>query len=168
MLTGAKATISCSSAGRLGKPAERAPQVVPDPGPRVGERRDVDDDAHGSLHWQPVSVYVDLFRYRDLFLNLFRRELRVKYRGSVLGLALDADQPDHADARLLARLLRDAPGGLVDHYPLFLLSGLVTWVFFQGTIQMLVHEPARPGEPREAGALAPAIAPVRGRRDERS
>jgi ABC-type polysaccharide/polyol phosphate export permease len=34
-----------------------------------------------------VNVYVDLFRYNDLFLNLFRRELRVKYRGSMLGLA---------------------------------------------------------------------------------
>ena len=43
-----------------------------------------------SLHWQPVTLYADLFRYRDLFLNLFRRELRVKYRGSVLGLGVDA------------------------------------------------------------------------------
>ena len=34
-----------------------------------------------------MTLYADLFRYGDLFLNLFRRELRVKYRGSVLGLA---------------------------------------------------------------------------------
>ncbi len=33
--------------GRLGQPAERAPQVVADPGTRVRERRCVDDDAHG-------------------------------------------------------------------------------------------------------------------------
>ena len=33
-----------------------------------------------------MALYSDLFRYGDLFLNLFRRELSVKYRGSVLGL----------------------------------------------------------------------------------
>ena len=33
--------------GRLGQPAERAAQVVTDPGTRVRERRCVDDDAHG-------------------------------------------------------------------------------------------------------------------------
>jgi len=33
-----------------------------------------------------VTLYADLLRHGDLFLNLFRRELRVKYRGSVLGL----------------------------------------------------------------------------------
>ena len=33
--------------GRLGQPAEGAPQVVADPGTRVRERRCVDDDAHG-------------------------------------------------------------------------------------------------------------------------
>ena len=31
----------------LGQPAQRAAQVVADPGARVGERRCVDDDAHG-------------------------------------------------------------------------------------------------------------------------
>ena len=34
-------------ARRLGQPAQRAAQVVADPGARVGERRCVDDDAHG-------------------------------------------------------------------------------------------------------------------------
>ena len=34
-----------------------------------------------------MAVYTDIFRYRELFLNLFRREVRVKYRGSALGIA---------------------------------------------------------------------------------
>src|SRR4030095_11757681 len=33
-----------------------------------------------------VSLYADVVRYPDLFLNIFRRELHGKYRGSVLGL----------------------------------------------------------------------------------
>ena len=30
-----------------------------------------------------MSVYADLLRYRELFGNLFRRDLRAKYKGSV-------------------------------------------------------------------------------------
>ena len=34
-----------------------------------------------------MSVYADVIRYRELFGSLFRRDLRAKYKGSVLGLA---------------------------------------------------------------------------------
>jgi lipopolysaccharide transport system permease protein len=34
-----------------------------------------------------VGVYADLLRHRELFGSLFRRDLRAKYKGSVLGLA---------------------------------------------------------------------------------
>src|SRR5205823_3587177 len=34
-----------------------------------------------------VTVYTDLFHYRELFGSLFRRDLRAKYKGSFLGLA---------------------------------------------------------------------------------
>ena len=33
-----------------------------------------------------MSLYADVIRYPDLFLNIFRRELHGKYRGSILGL----------------------------------------------------------------------------------
>ena len=90
-----------------------------------------------ALHWQPVRVYVDLFRYRDLFLNLFRRELRVKYRGSALGLGLDADQPDRADARVLARLLGHRCGRSRSSTTRSSCSpACVVWVFFQSALQM--------------------------------
>jgi lipopolysaccharide transport system permease protein len=88
------------------------------------------------LHWQPVSVYADLFRYNDLFLNLFRRELRVKYRGSMLGLAWTLINPLVLMAvyTVIFSVLWKAVS--VKHYPLFVLTGLVTWMFFQGTLQM--------------------------------
>ena len=34
-----------------------------------------------------MDVYADLIRYRELFSSLVRRDLRAKYKGSVLGLA---------------------------------------------------------------------------------
>ena len=33
-----------------------------------------------------MAVYGDLYRYRELFASLFQRDLRAKYKGSVLGL----------------------------------------------------------------------------------
>jgi lipopolysaccharide transport system permease protein len=82
-----------------------------------------------------VTLYADLFRYGDLFLNLFRRELRVKYRGSVLGLGWTLVLPFALMAvyTVVFSVLLEAVS--IDHYPLFLLSGLVTWVFFQGALQ---------------------------------
>jgi len=83
-----------------------------------------------------VGVYADLFRYNDLFLNLFRRELRVKYRGSMLGLAWTLINPLVLMGvyTIIFSVLWKAVS--VKHYPLFVLSGLVVWMFFQGTLQM--------------------------------
>jgi lipopolysaccharide transport system permease protein len=83
-----------------------------------------------------VRLYADLFRFRDLFLNLFRRELRVKYRGSVLGLGWTLINPIvlMVGYWLLFSILLRAVS--IENYPLFVLSGLVTWIFFQSTIQM--------------------------------
>jgi lipopolysaccharide transport system permease protein len=83
-----------------------------------------------------VLLYGDLFRYSDLFLNLFRRELRVKYRGSILGLAWTLINPVilMIGYWLLFSILLRAVS--IEHYPLFVLSGLVPWIFFQSALQM--------------------------------
>ena len=83
-----------------------------------------------------MRLYADLFRYRDLFLNLFRRELRVKYRGSVLGLGWTLINPIvlMVGYWLLFSILLKAVS--IENYPLFVLSGLVTWMFFQSAVQM--------------------------------
>lgn len=82
-----------------------------------------------------MTLYADLLRYGDLFLNLFRRELRVKYRGSVLGLGWTLVLPLALMTvyTVVFSVLLNAVS--IEHYPLFLLSGLVTWVFFQGALQ---------------------------------
>jgi lipopolysaccharide transport system permease protein len=83
-----------------------------------------------------LSLYADVLRYPDLFLNLFRRELHGKYRGSVLGLFWTLVNPLALMAvyTLVFSVLLKAFE--IDHYPLFVLSGLVTWVFFQSAVQM--------------------------------
>jgi lipopolysaccharide transport system permease protein len=83
-----------------------------------------------------VSLYADVVRYPDLFMNIFRRELYGKYRGSVLGLLWTLINPLALMAvytLVFSVLLKSFQ---IEHYPLFVLSGLVTWVFFQSAVQM--------------------------------
>jgi lipopolysaccharide transport system permease protein len=83
-----------------------------------------------------VSLYADVVRYPDLFMNIFRRELYGKYRGSVLGLFWTLINPLALMAvyTLLFSVLLKA--FQIEHYPLFVLSGLLAWVFFQSAVQM--------------------------------
>jgi lipopolysaccharide transport system permease protein len=83
-----------------------------------------------------MSLYADVLRYPDLFLNIFRRELHGKYRGSILGLFWTLVNPLALMAvyTLVFSVLLKAFE--IEHYPLFVLSGLVTWVFFQSAVQM--------------------------------
>jgi homopolymeric O-antigen transport system permease protein len=83
-----------------------------------------------------LTVYADLFRYRELFGNLFRRDLRAKYKGSVLGVAWTLAYPLILMGIYLlvfSKLYR--LGASVPHYALFLLSGLAVWTFFATSLQ---------------------------------
>jgi ABC-type polysaccharide/polyol phosphate export permease len=69
-------------------------------------------------------------RYRFLFEQMVRRELRQKYKGSTLGVLWYLVNPlilMGAYALVFKVLLKVAS---VPDYPVFLISGLVVWVFF--------------------------------------
>jgi lipopolysaccharide transport system permease protein len=86
-----------------------------------------------------VALYGDLIRYRELFANLFRRDLQAKYKGSLLGVAWSLVNPLVLLGIYLlvfSVLWRAIP---VDHPALFLLSGLAVWIFFSTS----VHTAAR-------------------------
>jgi ABC-type polysaccharide/polyol phosphate export permease len=73
---------------------------------------------------------VAVLRYRFLFEQMVRRELRQKYKGSALGVLWYLINPlvlMGAYALVFSVLLRVAD---VPDYPLFLLVGLIVWVFF--------------------------------------
>ena len=96
--------------------------------PRPGDRRPT---------IAAVQVYADLLRYRELFGSLVRRDLRAKYKGSVLGLAWTLALPL---ALMLVYLvvfsvLWKAEATDLDHYWLFLLCGLPPWVFLAASLQ---------------------------------
>jgi lipopolysaccharide transport system permease protein len=69
---------------------------------------------------------------RELFVNLARREVRGRYKGSLLGLVWTLIVPlvFMATYTLVFSVLWQVTS--VDHYALFLLVGLAFWAFFGG------------------------------------
>src|SRR5215210_2656131 len=84
-----------------------------------------------------MTTYLDLFRYRELFGSLFRRDLRAKYKGSVLGLAWSLAHPVVLMLvyLLVFSVLLKIKTADYEHYWLFLLCGLPVWVFFSTSLQ---------------------------------
>lgn len=82
----------------------------------------------------PSAFIVDvirLFNYKELLRNLVAKDLKVKYRGSVLGFVWSLLNP------LLMIVVYTIVFGLFmrvkvsqEHYPLFLVVGILHWVFF--------------------------------------
>jgi len=84
-----------------------------------------------------TTVYGDLVRYRELFGNLFRRDVQAKYRGSLLGVAWTLANPVLLMAvyLLVFSALWNTKFGSGGHYALFLLVGLSAWIFFSTSVQ---------------------------------
>ena len=69
-------------------------------------------------------------RHRFLFEQMVRRELRQKYKGSALGIAWYLINPLvlMGAYALVFKVLLDVAN--IPDYPIFLLAGLIVWVFF--------------------------------------
>jgi lipopolysaccharide transport system permease protein len=82
-----------------------------------------------------MTVYADLLRYRELFASLFRRDFEAKYKGTVLGVLWSLANPLILVGIYL--VVFSLLWQVIDQaYPaLFLLSGLVLWVFFSGSLE---------------------------------
>jgi lipopolysaccharide transport system permease protein len=83
------------------------------------------------------AIYADVFRYRELFANLFRRDFQAKYRGSALGIGWTLVNPVLLMGIYLLVFSTVWRAGFTNlgHYPLFLLVGLAAWIFFSTSVQ---------------------------------
>jgi ABC-type polysaccharide/polyol phosphate export permease len=91
--------------------------------------------AHVRGAWEnPLSVR-ELLRYRYLFEQMVRRELRQKYQGSALGVLWYLVNPVvlMGAYTVMFGLVLKSPFNL-DHYPLFILVGIVVWTFFSQSL----------------------------------
>ena len=84
-----------------------------------------------------MTIYADLYRYRELFGSLFRRDLRAKYKGSMLGVLWSLAHPVLLMLVYLVvfSVLLKVQAVDYDHYWLFLLAGLPVWIFFATSLQ---------------------------------
>lgn len=79
--------------------------------------------------------WTSIFRYRELLLNFAKKELKVKYKNSVLGFFWSLLNP------VLMMLIFSFVLGFIfkdpkiDNFPIFVLAGLLPWNFFNSSIQ---------------------------------
>ena len=105
-------------------------------------------------------------RYGELLRTLIRRELRQRFKGSALGLFWSLIYPLAMMGvyTLVFSVLWKVTGN-IPHYPLFVLSGLAVWGFFQAGIQLGTTSLVSNGElikkvwfPRELVVVATVLA----------
>jgi ABC-type polysaccharide/polyol phosphate export permease len=74
-----------------------------------------------------------IIRYRELVRNLVAKDLKVKYRGSVLGLLWSLLNPLAMIVvySLAFQYILRIP---LENYPLFLITGIIPWNFFSGAV----------------------------------
>jgi ABC-type polysaccharide/polyol phosphate export permease len=82
---------------------------------------------------RPLSLVGTLGRHRPLLVNLLRREIRQRYKGSALGLLWTFIAPLTVMVAYSAVFHYVYRVVEIDDYPLFLLSGMVGWFFFAGS-----------------------------------
>ena len=82
-----------------------------------------------------MTTYADIWRYRELFGNLWRRDLQSKYKGSALGVFWVLIPPFVLMGVYLLVFHYLWRATQIPHYTLYLLAGIASWVFFSTTIQ---------------------------------
>jgi lipopolysaccharide transport system permease protein len=83
-----------------------------------------------------MSIYADLYRYRELFANLFRRDLQTRYKGSYLGVFWSLLNPLLLMGIYVLVFSVLWKAAKIPHYALYVLVGLVVWVFVSTSLTM--------------------------------
>jgi len=90
--------------------------------------------------WLPELALAELWSYRELGLVLALRELKVRYKQTVLGFAWVIVQPLVAVAifTIVFGRLADLPSDGLP-YAVFVYSGLVLWSYFSGALESVAQ-----------------------------
>lgn len=76
----------------------------------------------------------DLYRHRQLILALTARDLKARYRGSILGFFWSLANPLLLLGVYTLVFTRFFPDNPITAYPVFLLTGLLPWTFFAAAV----------------------------------
>jgi ABC-2 type transport system permease protein len=83
-------------------------------------------------HLHVRSRLRELWVFREIFVNLVRKDLKVKYAASVLGTVWSLLNPVVFLA--VFSFVSNVLGGAATDYPVFLLAGLLAWNLFSGSL----------------------------------
>ena len=81
-----------------------------------------------------MSELAILFRHRQLIAALTARDLKARYRGSILGFFWSLANPLLLLAVYTLVFTKFFPQQVVHPYPLFLFSGILPWTFFAAAV----------------------------------
>ncbi|HEY0093210.1 MAG TPA: ABC transporter permease, partial [Archangium sp.] len=80
-----------------------------------------------------IRHFRELYQYRGLLLSLVQRELKARYRGSVLGFLWTFLNPT-LHMLVYGLLFGVVMKNQVEHYPFFMFVGLLPWIWFSTSI----------------------------------
>jgi ABC-2 type transport system permease protein len=83
------------------------------------------------LHWR--TRLVELRRFREILLNIVRKELKVKYTSSILGAVWSMINP-LVFLGVFTLVFTVVLNNQVPHFPVYLLSGLLAWNLFSTSL----------------------------------
>src|SRR5262245_30019780 len=108
------------------RPSQAGAAPVPHPRPRIVIER--------KSGWRLVDLQ-ELWRYRELLFFFTWRDIKVRYKHTVLGAAWAVLQPFGIMLVLYVFLRRlAAPPDARESYPLFVFAGLLPWTFFANAV----------------------------------
>ena len=80
-----------------------------------------------------IRHFRELYQYRGLLLSLVQRELKARYRGSVLGFLWTFLNPT-LHMLVYGLLFGVVMKNQVEHYPFFMFVGLLPWIWFTSSV----------------------------------
>lgn len=113
---------------RMTTKLEQHPEISLDKRPDVN----LIDSSVSWHNWS--STFKDVIRYRYLLQNLVKRDLKVRYRNSVLGVLWSLLNPLFMMLVFSLIFGKLIPRQDIPNYPVFFLVGLLPWNFFSGSI----------------------------------
>jgi ABC-2 type transport system permease protein len=81
----------------------------------------------------PIRRAVQVWQYRELLGNLVRKELKVKYKNSILGFVWSLLNPA-LYLVVFYIVFQLILGSAIEKFPIFLLCGLIPWNFFSAAV----------------------------------
>ncbi len=103
--------------------------VAPDGEHRLPPPRAVGPATEVSKRPNPIRRLLNVWEYRELLGNLVRKELKVKYKNSVLGFVWTLLNPT-LYLVVFSLVFQEVLRVQVPYYAIFFLSGLLVWNFF--------------------------------------